>query len=87
MSFKRCKKITFIEKFEISKILVKNLKTFMIDKEAFLINRKIEDSLELINKDKFNIFFDPPFNDKEFINNLKIIKLKYNTEKSYSSYS
>ena len=49
----------------------------LIDKEAFLINRKIEDSLELINKDKFNIFFfDPPFNDKEFINNLKRNDLK-----------
>ena len=71
------KKITFIEKnFEVSKILEKNLKTFMINKEAFLINRKIEDSFELINKDKFNIFFfDPPFNDKEFINNFKSIKL------------
>ena len=71
------KKITFIEKnFEVSKILAKNLKTFMINKEAFLINRKIEDSFELINKDKFNIFFfDPPFNDKEFINNFKSIKL------------
>ena len=79
------KKITFIEKnFEISKILVKNLKTFMIDKEAFLINRKIEDSLELINKDKFNIFFfDPPFNDKEFINNLKSIKLENIIQKNH----
>ena len=71
------KKITFIEKnLEASKILAKNLNTLMINKEANLINRKIEDSFELINKDKFNIFFfDPPFNDKQFINNLKSIKL------------
>ena len=52
------KKVTFIEKnLEASKILAKNLNTFMINKEANLINRKIEDSFELINKGKFNIFF------------------------------
>ena len=79
------KKVTFIEKnLEASKILAKNLNTFMINKEANLINRKIEDSFELINKDKFNIFFfDPPFNDKEFINNLKSIKLENIIQKNH----
>ena len=52
------KKITFIEKnLEASKILAKNLKTFMLTKDVNLINQKIEDSIKLINKDKFNIFF------------------------------
>ena len=72
------KKITFIEKnSEVSEILAKNLKALTINKDVKIINNKIENSLKLINKEKFNIFFfDPPFNDNEFINNIKSIKLE-----------
>jgi len=69
------KKVTFVEKDKNALIILKNnlIKLSITDK-AKIVEEKIENA---INKkiEKYNIFFlDPPFKDKEFINNLFLIK-------------
>ncbi len=67
------KKVTFVEQdLKALKILNENLNKLKIHSQAVVI-KKIDD-LKLKNE-KFNIFFfDPPFKDKKFIENLDNIK-------------
>ncbi len=69
------KNITFIEKdIEAANVLKTNLASLSISMNAKLINKKIEDSFKLLEEEKFDIFFfDPPFKDTKFTENLKII--------------
>ena len=72
------KKVTFIDQdLKASNILKENLvKLSLIDKSEIFIDR-IENVLISKIKEKFNIFFfDPPFIDFNFLNNLKFIKKK-----------
>ena len=70
------KKVTFIEKDNLAiGMLEKNLKKLSIINEAKIFNGEIEDILAKNINDKFQIFFfDPPFADKKFLNNIKLIK-------------
>tara|TARA_B100000886_G_scaffold24074_1_gene15440 strand:+ start:4394 stop:4954 length:561 start_codon:yes stop_codon:yes gene_type:complete len=70
------KKVTFVEKnFSVLKILRKNLNSLSVNEKANIINGEIENNIDLLVKEKFNIFFfDPPFVDRKFIKNLKNLK-------------
>ena len=58
-------------------ILKKNLQDLAIDNKTVVVNDNIEKSLPGILHEKFDIFFfDPPFLDKSFVKNLKLIKQK-----------
>ena len=69
-------KVTFIEQNKNTfKVLKENLVALSIIDQAMIINNKIENCIDKINKEKYDIFFlDPPFVDKEFIKNLQSIK-------------
>lgn len=69
------KKVTFIEKDnQISKILKNNLDNLSLMNKSEVINGSIENHLFKI-KEKYNIFFfDPPYADREFVENLNTIK-------------
>ena len=69
------KEVTFIEKNnQISKILKNNLDNLSLMNKSEVINGSIENYLFDIKK-KYNIFFfDPPYADKEFLENLSTIK-------------
>ena len=70
------KKVTFVEKDENAiSILKKNLDKLSIKKKALVVENEIEGFLGKKIRNKFDIFFfDPPFNDKSFLENLKVIK-------------
>ena len=70
------KKVTFIERDNLAcETLKKNLNKLLIYNQAILINDNVENILT--KKEKFNIFFfDPPFKDSQFINNLVLLKKK-----------
>ena len=72
------KKVTFIEKDKSAiKVLQQNLFHLSIYNKSIIYNGKIEDELETKINDKFNFFFfDPPFKDNNFVENLKLIKKK-----------
>jgi 16S rRNA (guanine966-N2)-methyltransferase len=69
-------KVTFVEKdIEAVNILNQNLNNLSILNKSKIIKSKIESFLTENINEKFNIFFlDPPFKDKSFIQNLKLIK-------------
>ena len=69
-------KVTFIEQNKNTfNVLKENLVALSIIDQAMIINNKIENFIDKINKEKYDIFFlDPPFADKEFIKNLQSIK-------------
>ncbi len=69
-------KVTFIEKdIEAVNVLNKNLVKLSILDKSKIIKGKIESVLTENINEKFSIFFlDPPFKDKNFIQNLKLIK-------------
>jgi 16S rRNA (guanine966-N2)-methyltransferase len=71
-------KVTFVEKDNLAfNTLKKNLIKLSIIKKSNLINQKIENALNNHINEKYHIFFfDPPFTDENFIENLKIIKQK-----------
>ena len=71
------KKVTFVEKdIKVTNILRNNLCNNSILDKALIINDRVENFLENC-KNKYNIFFlDPPFADKEFIKNLRLMKAK-----------
>ena len=71
-------KITFIEQDKKTvEILERNLMVLSVYDRVKLINNKIEIELEKKFIEKFSIFFfDPPFIDNNFIDNLKTIKIK-----------
>ena len=70
------KKITFVEKNEnVAKILQKNLSNLSIQKNTIVIIDEIINFLNLKQNKKFDIIFlDPPFAEKNFLKDLKLIK-------------
>tara|TARA_B100001057_G_C22834305_1_gene944632 strand:- start:465 stop:1025 length:561 start_codon:yes stop_codon:yes gene_type:complete len=68
--------VTFIESDKNAfKILEKNLVIFSINKNISINNTRIEIFLQKEKKLKFSIFFfDPPFSDNSFVDNLDFIK-------------
>lgn len=77
--------VFFVEK-DVSaiKILKENLNKLSILEKAKLFNYDVRYFLNKNNKKKFHIFFfDPPFIDKEFINNLDSIKKNKLFEKNH----
>ena len=79
------KEVTFIEKdFTAEKILKKNLKELGIENKTKIINENISSYLPKIKK-KFNIFFfDPPYADNSYIENIEQIKKQSLYEKNHS---
>ena len=71
-------KVTFVEKDNLAfNTLKENLIKLSIFKRSNLINQKIDNALNNHINEKYHIFFfDPPFMDGNFIENLKIIKQK-----------
>ena len=70
--------MTFVEQNkDMALIIKKNLLNLSIQNKAEIINDKIENYLNNSKIKKFDIiFFDPPFTDRFFIENLSIIKEK-----------
>tara|TARA_E500000178_G_scaffold305960_1_gene317780 strand:- start:368 stop:928 length:561 start_codon:yes stop_codon:yes gene_type:complete len=70
--------VTFIDQdFKASSILKQNLIKLSLLNKSKIILSKIEDFLINDTKEKFNIFFfDPPFKDLHYLDNIKIIKEK-----------
>ena len=77
--------VTFIEKNKNAFDLInENLKSLSISNYAFLINKSIENSLNLIKREKYSIIFlDPPYKDNQYIKNLLLLKKNKNFEKDY----
>ena len=71
-------KVTFVEKDNFAlNILRKNLIDLSIKNKANLINQTTERAINKFLNEKFNIFFfDPPYANKDFINDLSLIKQK-----------
>ena len=72
------KKVTFVERNKQAiSILKKNINNLSIEKKIELFDSEINDMLKNKKVDKFDIiFFDPPFVDKNYIENIKLIKYK-----------
>ena len=77
------KMVTFVEiDLDASKILKENLLKLSIHNQAEIIKNKIENIKNW--KKTYNIFFfDPPFKDLKFINNLKELKSQKIYEKNH----
>ena len=56
------------------KKLKENLIGLSILDKAKIINKNIKDALYKLNKEKNILFLDPPFKDKEYTKDLKILK-------------
>ena len=71
-------RVTFVEEDNNAiNILKQNLIRLSVLDKSYLINKKIEEVLKQNLNEKFHIFFfDPPFANNEFIENLKKIKQK-----------
>ncbi|MDB4339875.1 16S rRNA (guanine(966)-N(2))-methyltransferase RsmD [Pelagibacteraceae bacterium] len=69
-------KVTFIEQDKNAfNMLKKNMIYLSINNQVNILNNKIENIVTQNKKTKYSIFFfDPPFADKEFIQNLNLIK-------------
>ncbi len=72
------KRITFVEYDNSAvKILRLNLSKISSNNKAFVFNQKTQTALNDFKTEKFDIFFlDPPFKNKEFLIDLKLIKKK-----------
>lgn len=70
------KKVTFIETdYGALNILKENINELSISNKVLMVNQKVENYLKNNIKEKFNIFFfDPPFADNKYIENLNLIK-------------
>ena len=70
------KKVTFIDKSKDAiKILKKNLKDLQVESRSIVYESEIENILKIKKLEKTDIFFlDPPFSDKSFINEIRLIK-------------
>ena len=79
------KKVTFVEKDKNAlQVLKKNLSEIRISNEALLINDSVENYLSRNKNEKYNIFFfDPPFSDKNFKENLKSVRTFKNFLKNH----
>ena len=78
-------KVTFVEKnMQSFNILKKNLIELTIIDKAKIYNKDVGNALLYNINEKFNIFFfDPPFLDSNFLENLKLIKEKKIYEKNH----
>ena len=79
------KRVTFVENNKIAlDVLKKNIIQLSIISQTTIFDDKIENILKNNNKKKFNVFFfDPPFSDKKFIQNLNLIKKNKIYEKKH----
>tara|TARA_X000001036_G_scaffold436039_1_gene478446 strand:+ start:1288 stop:1851 length:564 start_codon:yes stop_codon:yes gene_type:complete len=79
------KKITFVERDKnVANVLIKNLLTLDIKKNAIVIIDEIKIFLGKICSEKFEIIFlDPPFSDNSYLLNLKTIKESKNYKKNH----
>jgi len=70
-------KVTFVEQdINATLVLKENLINLSIFNKSIVHNKKIENVLPDLNE-KFNIFFfDPPFKDNSYLQNIKLIKRK-----------
>ena len=78
-------KVTFVEKnIQSFNILKKNLIELTVIEKAKIYNKDVGNALLHNINEKFNIFFfDPPFLDSNFLENLKLIKEKKIYEKNH----
>jgi 16S rRNA (guanine966-N2)-methyltransferase len=79
------KKVTFIEQdINVSNILKDNLIKLSIINKSKIFTDKVENVLINVIKEKFHIFFfDPPFADLNFFQNIKLIKKKKNFKRNH----
>ena len=72
------KKVTFVESnVEATKYLRNNLSKLSLSNKTLIIEKKVDNFLSCDLKEKFEIFFfDPPFADRDFLENLKLINIK-----------
>ena len=72
------KKVTFVEQNEeAAKMLNDNLKNLPCLSKARIFNKKVENIFKADIEEKYDLFFfDPPFANKDFVDNLKIIRDK-----------
>ena len=72
------RKVKFVEEnHKVAQILKKNLAVLSLAKKSNVINNSVENFTKSNIGEKYNIFFfDPPFSDKSFIQNIKKIKEK-----------
>ncbi len=70
------RKVSFVESDKLaSKILKENIQILSQFDKSSVYNEKLENFLKNEKEEKYNIFFfDPPFSDKTFIENLNQIK-------------
>ncbi len=82
---RNAKKVTFVEKdTNAYNILKDNLINLSLINRSKIFIEKVEHALISKLKEKFNIFFlDPPFNDIDYIENLKLIKKNKIFEKNH----
>ncbi len=72
---RNAKTATFIEKdIKAFKILFKNTEKLGVKNSSLLFNDKIENVFKRLKKKYKILFFDPPFNDNSYIQNLKKFK-------------
>ena len=79
------KKVVFIEEDKSAvNILKENLINHSILEKTKIINNKIEDTLINLKNQKFNIFFfDPPYADSKYLQNISLIKKYKIIEKNH----
>ena len=79
------REVSFVEQDRnAAKILEDNLIKLSIQKKVNIFFNSVEDMLEKNKKKKFNIFFfDPPFSDKKYMENLGFIKNNKMYEKKH----
>ena len=70
------KNVTFVENDSAANETIrKNLNYLLIFEKTKIFNENVNDFLKRNINEKYNIiFFDPPYADKDFINNLDLIK-------------
>ena len=70
------KKVTFVEQNETTcNILKTNLKKLLLIQKTLIFNNKIENILNNIIHERFDIFFlDPPFADLDYLKTLELMK-------------
>ena len=77
-------KVSFVEKNSNSyRILNDNLDKLSLLSKAEIYNQDVDSFIKIHLKKKYNIFFDPPFANNSFIDNLKALKEKQTFEKKH----
>ena len=70
------KNVTFVENDSVANETIrKNLNYLLIFEKSKIIKENVNDFLKRNINEKYNIFFfDPPYADKDFVNNINLIK-------------